>query len=64
MSRRLKAKLSEFIDKHGRHGAEIRLIAAGISRSSAQKLLAGTYPNEPRLLMHFIDQALNEKEAS
>lgn len=48
MEKALRKKIDAFYIKHGRREAEAKIVSRGISRSMAQKLLAGTYPHQPQ----------------
>jgi hypothetical protein len=62
MDKDLRKKIEAFCKKHGRSGAEIKLCGYGISKSMAQKLLAGTYPNQPEgLYLQALQEALGSK---
>lgn len=62
MNRALRKKIEAFYDKHGRSDAEKRLREKGLSRSMAQKLLAGTYLHQPEgLYLTALNEALEAK---
>lgn len=48
MTRELKSKIYKWRDKHGYAEAKRRIMDKHISESTAQKLLAGLYPGNPK----------------
>ncbi len=59
MKDELKTKLDQWIIKIGRETAEDRLKKAGVSQSMRQKLLAGTYPSNPKIeILEMVDEAM------
>lgn len=59
MGKELKERILKWRIKLGYDTAKRQLLATGISNGVAQKLLAGSYPNEPKaLLMQAIDRAI------
>ncbi len=48
MEENLKMRIIKWVDKIGREEAEKRLLAKGVNLSIAQKLLARTYPFQPK----------------
>lgn len=49
LDRHLKKRILKWCAEIGRQEAETRLINAGLSLSLTQKLLAGTYPDQPKI---------------
>lgn len=61
MNKKLQTKIDIFRSKVGYKIALGELIEAGISKSAAQKLLAGTYISDPkRLLLRAIESVIGE----
>ncbi len=61
MEKELEKRLSWWIAKIGKSEAERQLILAGMSGSTAQKLIAGSYASQPkRLLLKAIEEALKK----
>lgn len=61
MEKSLKVRIMEWRTVVGRKKAEEILKAKGVKKSTAQKLLAGTYPNTPKLiLMTAIESAMKK----
>jgi hypothetical protein len=59
MKKDWKAQLKTWVTKIGSNEAGRRLVIEGLSISAAQKLLAGTYPNEPKTAMlEMIERAM------
>lgn len=61
MEKSLKMRIQGWRDKVGRQKAEEILKSNGVKRGTAQKLLAGTYPNNPKFeLRSSIESALKK----
>ena len=62
MENDLKTKLHAWKKRLGYSEASRRMVIAGINVSAAQKLLAGTYPSNPKIdMLKLIDKAMEAK---
>lgn len=61
MQKDLKTKIDKWVTKIGSKEAEIELMRAGISGSTAQKLIKGAYPSQPKhLVLQAIESAMKK----
>ena len=61
MEKSLKMRIKEWVEKVGRQEAEIELKARGVSKSMAQKLLACSYPNQPKIdIINALESAMRK----
>ncbi len=63
MQKDLKAKIDRWVAKVGLREAEIKLIQAGVSSSTAQKLIKGAYPSQPKNLVLQAIESVIKKSA-
>ncbi len=62
MGKELLEKLSKWRDQIGYIPSIRKLRDAGLSNSMAEKLLAGTYPNQPKMMyLNAIEKAMKAK---
>lgn len=61
MDKKLVGKIGKWVEKIGHREANKRLVMAGVSGGMASKLIAGTYPNDPKPeYLQKIEEAMNE----
>lgn len=61
MDKDLKMKIDRWVGNVGIRRAELHLIQAGVSSSTAQKLTRGQYPNQPKdLVLQAIESAMKK----
>ena len=57
----IKSKVKKWVTEIGQNEAYIRLLRAGISRSTADKLVFSEYPHEPKgLVVAAINKAMGK----